>query len=174
MSSLLAAIAVVLAMLLPTVSQAQDWPAKPVKIVAAFAAGGAADIYARILANELSAAFHQQFYVENRPGSSGAIGTAQVARAEPNGYTLLIGGAGPMLTGPAVNPNIGYDTLRDFTHIAMIAGDGYVIAASTGSGIRTFADLVNAARRQPIACGSPGAGSLAHLIIEELRARCAV
>ncbi len=107
--------------------------------------------------------------MENRPGSSGAIGSAIVARAEPDGYTLLIGGAGPMFTSPAVNPNVGYDPLRDFTHIAMIAGDGYVITASPGSGIKTFADMVSAAHLRPLTTGSPGAGSLAHLIIEELR-----
>lgn len=163
------AVATTLALLSPRTPHAEEWPAKPVKIVAAFAPGGAADIYARILAGALSVTFRQQFYVENRPGSSGAVGSAQVARSEPDGYTLLIGGAGPMLTGPAVNPNIGYDTLRDFTHIAMIAGDGYIIAASPRSGIKSFADLISLARRQPVTCGSPGAGSLAHLIIEELR-----
>jgi tripartite-type tricarboxylate transporter receptor subunit TctC len=153
----------------PLIVHAQDWPTRPVKIVAAFAPGGPADIYARLLAAELSTAFGQQFFVENRPGSSGAIGTAQVARAEPDGYTLLIGGAGPMLTGPAVNPSIGYDTMRDFTHIAMIAGDGYIIAASPAAHIASFAAMVKAARAMPLPIGSPGAGSLAHLIIEELR-----
>jgi tripartite-type tricarboxylate transporter receptor subunit TctC len=100
-------------------SRAQDWPSKPVKIVVAFAPGGAADLFARLLASEMSTTFRQQFYVENVAGSAGAIGTAQVARARGDGYTLLIGGAGPLLTSPAINPNIGYDTLRDFTHIAI-------------------------------------------------------
>jgi tripartite-type tricarboxylate transporter receptor subunit TctC len=158
-----------LALLSPSAPNAQDWPAKPVKIVAAFAPGGAADNYARMLAAELSATFRQQFYVENRPGSSGAVGSAQVARAEPDGYTLLIGGAGPMLTGPAINPNIGYDTMRDFTHIAMIAGDGYIVAASPFSDIKSFADMVRIGRETPVTCGSPGAGSLGHLIVEQLR-----
>src|SRR6202045_424733 len=84
------------------------WPSKPVKIVVAFGPGGTADVLGRMMAAELSAAFNQQFYVENRPGNSGSVGSAQVARAEPDGYSLLIGGAGPHLTGPAVNPNIGY------------------------------------------------------------------
>jgi tripartite-type tricarboxylate transporter receptor subunit TctC len=161
--------ALMLALLSPLTAAAQQWPTKPVKIVAAFTPGGAADLYARLLAGELSAALGQQFYVENRPGSSGAIGSAIVARAEPDGYTLLIGGAGPMFTGPAVNPNVGYDPVRDFTHIAMIAGDGYVITASPGSGIKTFADMVSIAGQRALTTGSPGAGSLAHLIIEELR-----
>src|SRR5262249_14104697 len=102
---------------------ANEWPSRPVKIVVAFAPGGSADQFGRLMAAELSAAFKQQFFVENRAGNSGAIGSAQVARAEPDGYTLLIGGSGPHLTGPAINPNIGYDPLRDFTHIALIGAD---------------------------------------------------
>jgi tripartite-type tricarboxylate transporter receptor subunit TctC len=74
---------------------AQEWPTKPVKIVVAFGPGGTADVLGRIVANELSIAFKQQFVVENKPGNSGAIGSAAVMRAEPDGYTLLIGGAGP-------------------------------------------------------------------------------
>ena len=79
-----------LALLSPQAAHAEDWPAKPVKIIAAFAPGGSADIYARLLAGALSVTFRQQFYVENRPGSSGALGSAQAARSEPDGYTLLI------------------------------------------------------------------------------------
>jgi tripartite-type tricarboxylate transporter receptor subunit TctC len=154
-------------------AQAQDWPSKPVKIVVAFAPGGAADLYARLLAAEMSGTFKQQFYVENIPGSAGAVGTAQAARARPDGYTLLIGGAGPLLTSPAINPNVGYDTLRDFTHIAMIAGDGYVLIANSAAGPKAFADL-----RRPgqgaFTTGSPGAGSLGHLIIEQIKRKAEV
>ena len=131
----------------PQTSRAQDWPTKPVKIVVAFAPGGAADLFARLLASEMSTTFGQQFYVENVAGSAGAIGTAQVARAAPDGYTLLIGGAGPLLTSPAINPNVGYDTLRDFTHIAMIAGDGYVLISNPASELRSFADVKAAGRK---------------------------
>jgi tripartite-type tricarboxylate transporter receptor subunit TctC len=148
----------------PAVCAAQDWPAKPVKITVAFGPGGTADVLARLLAAELSSALGQQFYVENRPGNAGAIGSAQVVRAEPDGYTLLIGGAGPHLTGPAINPNIGYETMRDFTHIAMIAGDSFMLAASTSLGVKSFADLVKLARDKPVNCGSPGAGSQGHLV----------
>jgi tripartite-type tricarboxylate transporter receptor subunit TctC len=93
-------------------ARAEDWPSKPVRIVVAFGAGGSADIFGRMLAAELSAELKQQFYVENRPGNSGSIGSSLVARAEPDEYTLLIGGSGPHLTGPVINPNIGYDPLR--------------------------------------------------------------
>src|ERR1700724_3769393 len=90
---------------------AQEWPARPVKIVVAFAPGGSADQLGRLLAAELSNAFGQQFYVENKPGNSGSIGSAAGRLVEPNGYTLLVAGSGPHLTGPAINPNIGYDPL---------------------------------------------------------------
>jgi tripartite-type tricarboxylate transporter receptor subunit TctC len=79
-------------------SFAQDWPSKPVKIVVAFAPGGAADLFARMLTAELSNTFRQHFYVENIAGSAGAIASGQVSRALADGYILLIGGAGPLLT----------------------------------------------------------------------------
>ena len=149
-------------------SDAQHWPTKPVKIVVAFAPGGAADLFARLLASEMSTTFKQQFFVENVAGSAGAIGSGQVARVRPDGYTLLIGGAGPLLTSPAINPNIGYDTLRDFTHIAMIAGDGYVLVSSPSSELRSFADVRRLGGQGALTVGSPGAGSLGHLIIEQI------
>ncbi len=130
-------------------ANAQEWPTRPVKIVVAFAPGGSADQFGRLLAAELSAAFKQQFFVENRPGNSGAIGSAQVARAEPDGYTLLIGGSGPHLTGPAINPNIGYDPLRDFTHIAMIGADSYAWVAHPALGAISIAHAGRACRQPP-------------------------
>jgi tripartite-type tricarboxylate transporter receptor subunit TctC len=160
---------IALALALPQAAPAQDWPSKPVKIVVAFAPGGAADLFARLLAAEMSNTFKQQFYVENIPGSAGAIGSGQVARARPDGYTLLIGGAGPLLTSPAINPNVGYDTLRDFTHIGMIAGDGYVLIANPASPLKTFADVKRLGGQTALTIGSPGAGSLGHLIIEQIK-----
>jgi tripartite-type tricarboxylate transporter receptor subunit TctC len=154
--------------------QAQEWPTRPVKIVVAFSPGGSADQLGRLLAAELSTAFAQQFYVENKPGNSGSIGSAQVARAEPDGYTLLVAGSGPHLTGPAINPNIGYDPLKDFTHIGMIAADSFVLAANPALGARSVADLVKLARAKPLTSSSPGAGSLGHLILEEFKRRAGV
>ncbi len=150
-------------------ARAQDWPAKPVKIIVAFGPGGAADQLGRLLAQELSSVFKQQFYVENKPGSSGALGSAAAARAEPDGYTLLIAGSGPHLTGPATNPNIGYDPMRDFTHIAMIAGDGYALAVHPALGVHSLAELIALARVKPLASASPGPGSLGHLLLEQLK-----
>src|SRR5882757_2699529 len=151
--------------------RAQEWPSRPVKIVVAFAPGGSADQFGRLMAAELSSAFKQQFFIENRPGNSGTIGSAQVARAEADGYTLLIGGSGPHLTQPAINPNVGYDPLKDFTHIAMIGADSYAWAANPALGVKSIAELIALAkaRKDPITSSSPGPGSLGHLLIEQFK-----
>jgi tripartite-type tricarboxylate transporter receptor subunit TctC len=155
-------------------AQAQDWPAKPVKIVVPFNAGGSSDQLARLLAPELSAAFKQQFYIENRAGSAGAVGSAQVARAEPDGYTFVNAGSGPHLTGPAINPNIGYDPLKDFTHIAVEAADSFVLVASAGLGVKSIAELIALARVKPLTSASPGPGSLGQLILERFKRRAGI
>jgi tripartite-type tricarboxylate transporter receptor subunit TctC len=155
-------------------AQPQDWPTRPVKIVVAFSPGGSADQLGRLFAAELSNAFGQQFFVENKPGNSGSIGSALVARAEPDGNTLLVAGSGPHLTGPAINPNIGYDPLKDFTHVAMIAADSFVLAANPALGAGSVADLVKLARGKPLTSSSPGAGSLGHLILEQFKRRAGV
>src|SRR5262249_34229961 len=154
-----------------TPADAQEWPAKPVRIVVPFSPGGSSDQLARLLAPELAAAFKQQFYIENRAGSSGAVGSAQVARAEADGYTFVNAGSGPHLTGPAINPNIGYDPLRDFAHAAMEAADSFVLVASTGLGVRSLADLVRVRRGKPLTSASPGPGSLGHLLVERFKRR---
>jgi tripartite-type tricarboxylate transporter receptor subunit TctC len=150
--------------------RAQEWPAaKPVKIVVPFSPGGSSDQLARLLAPELSVAFGQQFFIENRGGSSGSIGAAQVAKSPPDGYTLVNAGSGPHLTSPAINPNVGYDPLKDFTHIAMVAADSFVLVANPSLGAKSIADLIRIGRGRNLTSSSPGAGSLGHLILERFR-----
>ena len=139
----------------PGVSQAQEWPAaKPVKIVVPFSPGGSSDQLARLLAPEFATTFGQQFYIENRGGSSGAIGAAQVAKAAPDGYTLVNAGSGPHLTSPAINPNVGYDPLKDFTHIAMVAAASFGWSPS-GAGVKSIADLMRLGRGRNLTSASP-------------------
>src|SRR5262249_16226268 len=159
---------------LATAAYAQDWPAKPVKIVVPFTAGGSSDQLARLIAPELAATFRQQFFIENRAGSAGAVGSAQFPRAEPDGYTFVNAGSGPHLTGPAINPNIGYDPLKDFTHIAMEAADSFVLVASTALGVRSIADLIALAHTRPLTSASPGPGSLGQLILERFKRRAGI
>src|SRR2546427_12676265 len=90
-------------------AQAQHWPNRPVKIIAPFAAGGAADPLGRVIAEQLSTAFQQQFYVENRGGAGGVIGTAAGAAADPDGYTLVVSSIAGNVISPAFNANAGYD-----------------------------------------------------------------
>ena len=102
---------------------AQDWPARPVRIIAPFGVGGTADIVARLVADHLSGAFKQQFVVENRPGAGGAIGALAIARAERDGYTLGVTNVTTMSLVPVITPKTAYNPLTDFTHIAYLAGD---------------------------------------------------
>src|SRR5215470_12929950 len=89
----------------------QDWPNKPVKVVVPFAPAGTTDRMGRLIADELTKAFRQQFYVENRVGGGGVVGALAVARADPDGYTLMIGGYGPHIFAPATTPSLGFDAL---------------------------------------------------------------
>jgi tripartite-type tricarboxylate transporter receptor subunit TctC len=91
-------------------------------------------------------------------------------RAAPDGYTLVLAGMGPNITGPALNPAVGYHAIRDFTHIAMIAGDSTLFAVHPSLGVRTLPDLVSLAKRgTAISCGSPGVGTIGHLTLEQFR-----
>ena len=160
------AVAVLIALPLASASAA-DWPTRSVKILVGFSPGGSADQFGRLIAEKLSTTFGQQFYVENRPGSSGTIAASMTAHATPDGYTLMIGGSGPHITSPVINPAVGYDPIKDFTHIAMIGADGFVLIASPAIGVKNLADLVKLAHAQktPITFSSPGPGSLGELMV---------
>jgi tripartite-type tricarboxylate transporter receptor subunit TctC len=151
-------------------SQAQDWPVRPVRVVVPYPAGGAADRLGRIAADHLSKAFKQQFFIENRAGGGGSVGSKDVARADADGYTLLVAGSGSHIMGPAENPSIGYGPVGDFTHIAMIGGESYALSAQTSLGVKSFKELIalSKARAEPINCGTPGTGSLGQLVIEAM------
>jgi tripartite-type tricarboxylate transporter receptor subunit TctC len=157
-------------------ASAQDWPTRSVRIVVGFSPGGSADQFARLIGQELSGTFGQQFYVEYRTGNSGSIAANLVARAAPDGYTLMIGGSGPHITIPAINPNIGYDPIKDFTHIVMIGADSYVLAANPALGVHNIDELVKLAhaRNVPLTCSSPGPGSLGQLLLEEFKRKAGI
>jgi tripartite-type tricarboxylate transporter receptor subunit TctC len=168
----LALVAAVTATVVSAPAIAQSWPTKPVRLVIPYDAGGLADRLGRIVADKLSERLGQRFLPENRAGSAGLIAAGLVARAPADGYTLLVGGTGPHVTGPATNKNAGYDPLKDFTHIAMIGGDVFLLAAHPGRGWRTLADLVKAAG-QPgakIDYGSTGIATPTHLVMESFLA----
>jgi tripartite-type tricarboxylate transporter receptor subunit TctC len=140
-----------------------------VRVVVPFPAGGSTDRMTRLVAEELTKVFKQQFVVENRPGAGGAVGATQVARAEPDGYTLMAGGFGPHILGPASGVKVDYDPIADFTHIAMMGGETYIFAAHSALGVKSLVDVVRLAGEKPINFGSPGTGTLGQLMVDQFR-----
>ena len=167
--ALLAAAALAAITIASSAARAQDWPQKPVRIVVPFPAGGSTDRMTRLVAEELTRVFKQQFVVENRPGAGGAVGAAQVARAEPDGYTLMAGGFGPHILGPASGVKADYDPIADFTHIVMMGGETYIFAAHAALGVKSLADVVRLASDKPVNFGSPGTGTLGQLMVDQFR-----
>src|SRR6266550_2243395 len=121
---------------------AETWPSKPVRLVVPFSAGGSADTLGRVFARALSETLGQQVYVENRPGAGGVTASAQVARAEPDGYTLVVSGVASLAIAPALNANTGYDPVRDFTHIAYLGGPPIVWVVNPSLGARTLGEIL--------------------------------
>ena len=150
---------------------AQDvWPSKPVKLVVPSSPGGGTDVYARILAQALSETTKQQFVVDNRPGASGGIGAQVVAKAPPDGYTLLVSANAAIAINPALYKNLPFDADRDFAPVTRGVMAPMVIAAFPGAGYKSLADLVEAGKRAPesIAYGSAGGGSPPYLGVRML------
>jgi tripartite-type tricarboxylate transporter receptor subunit TctC len=143
---------------------AQAWPAKPVKFVVPFPPGGSVDPLARLVGARLSDALGQQFIVENKPGASGSIGTAIVAKSPADGYTFAVvfdtHGVNPSLI-----PNMPFDTVKDLAPVMLVGRAPMAITTSPAKPYRTFADVVQAAKAKPdtISYGSVGSGSLGHL-----------
>jgi tripartite-type tricarboxylate transporter receptor subunit TctC len=149
---------------------AQDWPAKPVRLVVPYVAGGAADIFGRTLAQKLGEALRQGFIVENKPGANGGIGSDFVAKAAPDGYTLLATASGPIVVNPVLYAKVPYDPVRDFAPVAQATVYQYVLVTLADSPFRTLADIVSAARANPgaVTYGSTGIGGGNHLAGELL------
>jgi tripartite-type tricarboxylate transporter receptor subunit TctC len=162
------ALAGALGLLAVTPAAAADWPtAKPVRIIAPSTPGGAADLFARLLADNLPAIVGGRFIVENRAGAGGLIGTAATAHAEADGSTFGIAGIAYQVIAPALSANPGFDPMKDFTHIAYIGGPPNVFVVSPSIGVRSLDDLVAYARRGgQVDYVSPGVGTLGHLMME--------
>jgi tripartite-type tricarboxylate transporter receptor subunit TctC len=146
---------------------AADWPTRPIRIIAPSTPGGAADMFARLLCEQFSETLHERCFVENRAGAGGLIGTAATAQAAPDGYTLTTSSTAYHVIAPVVNPNPGFDPLKDFTHIAYVGGPPNVFVVNPALGVRSLADLVALGRRgQAIDYVSPGSGTLGQLLAE--------
>jgi tripartite-type tricarboxylate transporter receptor subunit TctC len=144
-----------------------EWPDRPVRVVVPFAAGGAADVIARLFSESLGSVFSQQFIVENRAGAGGIVGAQTVARADPDGYTLMGAGMSSHVLAPAAAKNPGYDPVRDFTHIAFLGGAPSVILVHPSLGLKSFAELVALVRRSTgIEYVSSGTGTVGNILVE--------
>jgi len=148
----------------------QAWPAKPLRAVVTFTAGSATDIIARSLGERLLVQLGQPVVIENRPGASGTVGAAIVARADPNGYTILINSSSHTVA-PATFLNLPYDPVRDFSAVAPLANLPSVLVVAPSRGLRSARDLVAAAKAKPGAMtyASGGIGSAAQLNAERFR-----
>jgi tripartite-type tricarboxylate transporter receptor subunit TctC len=149
-------------------ANAADWPTRPVRIVNTFAPGGAADILARMAAEQLTKTFGQQFYVETRAGAGGVIGVDNVAHTEPDGYNFVITTLSLTAINPLINSKIGYDPFKDLTHVAYLAGSPIVFLVGAKSSIKTVADFVAKAKTspKPLTYGVSGLASAGQMVAE--------
>ena len=151
-------------------SDAADYPARPVRIIVGFAAGGAPDTLARVVGDKLAQDWGQPVVVENRTGAQGNLAMAAVARATADGYTLALVPVGNAAVNPSLIPNLPYDPVKDFAPITQMATVENVLVISAQSPIRTLKELIALGRSKAahLSYATPGAGSLAHLAAELL------
>jgi tripartite-type tricarboxylate transporter receptor subunit TctC len=146
-------------------ASAEDWPTRPVTLVVPFGAGGATDGVARLIAKHLSEKLGQQFVIENRPGAAGNVASAAVARAKPDGYTLLLGSTGPMAVNKLIYSSLSFDPGRDFSPIVLVGLIPQAIVVGKRLPVKSLKDLVAHAKANPgkMNFGNSGVGAMAHI-----------
>ncbi len=151
------------------IANAQSWPAKPVRMVAVFPPGGSVDQVARVLSQQLATQLNQTFVVDNKGGASGSIGTADVARAAPDGYTFAVV-FDTHAVNPSLIPNLPFNTTKDLAPVMLIGTSPMAIVAHTSQPFNDFRAVIAAAKSKPgsVAYGSIGAGSLGHLAMAQI------
>lgn len=152
---------------------AAAYPERPILLIVPFAAGGNADIVGRLVAHEIGTALKQTVVVENRAGAGGGIGARAVARAEPDGYTLLVGSNGPLTINPLLQANPGYDPTADFAPVALTSYVPHVLILANGTPAGSVAELVELSKRAPVNVATSGVGSATHMTLERLKAATA-
>lgn len=150
--------------------QAQEWPTKPIRVISPFPAGGSNDIATRVVGERLSAVLKQPVVVENRAGANTRIASAQIAKSEPDGYTLLMAAA-PHTTNPALFGQLPYDTVKDFTPVIQVVRAPLFLLVPSTSPVKTTPQLLEQAKTQPVNVSSPGNGTAPHLALELLNHR---
>jgi tripartite-type tricarboxylate transporter receptor subunit TctC len=159
-------LALLLALLSPA-AMAQDdpWPSQTVRLIAPSGPGGNPDVMARLLADKLSGRFGQAFIVENMPGAGGIVAAKLVAKARPDGHVLMFGDSGNMAINPLINPNLGYDPIRDFAPVTALVALPTIMSANPNVPAATLEEFIALAKKEPgkMSYGSAGAGSIHHL-----------
>lgn len=175
-SRLLATTAAVITMVSGVASAQSDYPSRPVTVIVPQATGGANDTIARIVTAKLSEILGQQFVVENRPGAGGNIGTAAAAKTKPDGYTLLLTTNSVQVINPWLYKNIGFDPLKDFEPVGLVASAGYVLVANSAFPANNVTELISQAKANPgkINYASAGNGTLNHLIMEMFKQKVGI
>ncbi len=169
-------LAVVALMAPATTTFAQQFPSKTIRIVVPYPAGGPTDALARLVAQDIAGPLGQAVIVENRPGAAGAIGTREVAKAEPDGHTIVLGNNQTHATNAILMKDLGYDPQRDFTPVAGLADLQHALVVSKALGVNSVAELVALAKKDPgkLNYGSTGQGSGSHLTMELFKARTGI
>ncbi|MFN6251497.1 MAG: Bug family tripartite tricarboxylate transporter substrate binding protein [Acetobacteraceae bacterium] len=152
------------------------FPDRPVRIIVPFAAGTSSDFQARMIGERMAPVLRQPVIVENRAGAGGVVGADAVAKASPDGYTLLLGSNGPLTNAPVLQARLPYDPDRDFAAVAMISRSPVTLSVRADSPFRTVADVLAAARAKPgdLSIGSSGQGSATHFLIEQVMAAAGI
>ena len=165
------ALAAVLTVASADVAVAQTYPNKPIRLMVAFPPGGSTDLMERSLANELTKSLGQAVVVENKAGANGNIGSGEVAKAAPDGYTLLLSGVGTNAINHSLYPSMPYDSMRDFEHITLLAEGSNVLLVNPNFPAKSVPELIALAKAQPgkLFYGSNGNGSSGRLAMEMLR-----
>jgi tripartite-type tricarboxylate transporter receptor subunit TctC len=149
----------------PDVASADEYPARPVRIIVPFAAGGGTDVIARVMAERLSSQMNQRFFVENVTGAGGNVGVERVVRSEPDGYTLLVASMGVVSVNPALYKNLAFDASKDLAPVSLAFETGHIVVVNPSVPVRTLAELANLAREKPgqFTYASGGIGTSTHL-----------
>jgi len=154
--------------------QAQDYPARPVRIIVAYQAGQGTDVATRFVAEQLTKAIGQSFFIENRAGAGGNVGTAEAARAAPDGYTLTMGTSGTQTMNPFLYASTGYDAEKAFDPIILVSRFPMVIAAGPSASFKNVTELLEAARANPKAADMAIPSTTARLVVELLKERTGI
>jgi tripartite-type tricarboxylate transporter receptor subunit TctC len=162
--------------LLVSAAGADDYPTRPVTLIVPFPPGGSTTVMARNVADKMSAALGQQIVVDNRGGAGGTLGTRVVAKAAPDGYTILLSYTATMAIAPAMNANAGYDPAKDFAPIGMIGFAPSILVVHPSLPVHSIAELISRAKAatSPMQYGSPGVGTVNHLAFEYLAAETGI